>query len=321
MQFKRRRLSAAHPFVNASAALALLFSASACSKAEKKVETPAESPKIAADIVLPAVWSTRALQGEVSSVGISGGSGALLAVAYKAGGMEMFNLEAESVGQPALFRLKALADGAATTIGGTGITLFPGVTREGELKGFVYGEGLIAPAQIDLPVEEARAIEGLCSGDAGSEGILQIAYWTTLNNRELRTGIISSAGEDLVWTPGETSNVDFAITSCTYTPAQLIASPRASSAVSLVREDFDGLLSIEGEEGLSISTDLGLTSTSIGIKDGITIKAPISIDALTAMGTMRSGGYPGGVIALAGEVEPGEHRIVFVDPSFLTLAD
>ena len=43
-------------------------------------------------------------------------------------------------------------------------------------------------------------------------------------------------------------------------------------------------------------------------------------DAMAAMGTMMNGGYPGGVIVIAGETGPDQHQAVFVDPSALTLA-
>ena len=54
-------------------------------------------------------------------------------------------------------------------------------------------------------------------------------------------------------------------------------------------------------------------------RDGLSVIAPDKPVAMAAMGTMMSGGYPGGVIALAGEVEPGKNQVVFVDPSVITL--
>ena len=79
------------------------------------------------------------------------------------------------------------------------------------------------------------------------------------------------------------------------------------------------MLSIEEGSGLQVSTDLGMTNTDIRVRDGITVIAPDNPDALAAMGTMMNGGYPGGVIVIAGETGPDQHQAVFVDPSQLTL--
>ena len=75
MEFKRWRLSATSPVVNAGLGLALLFTAAACSKQEKAPEAAPEAAETAADVELPAVWATRKLEGPVGSVALSGGSG------------------------------------------------------------------------------------------------------------------------------------------------------------------------------------------------------------------------------------------------------
>ncbi len=107
---------------------------------------------------------------------MSSGSGALLAVAYERGGLEFFDMEGERIGEPALFRLKSIADGRYTTVDNSSLTLFPGVTEAGELKGYIYTPGLMAPTQIDLPIPEDRSVQGLCSGEAGTQGLIRIAY-------------------------------------------------------------------------------------------------------------------------------------------------
>lgn len=320
MQFKRWRLVATSPVVNAGLGLTLLFTAVACSKkAEAPEETP-PAPAIAAGLELPAVWATRPLDGEVASVALSGGMGGLLAVAFERGGLQLFNMDGELVGEPANFRLKSLGSGHNITIEDAPITLFPGITREGTLKAYIFGEGLMAPAQVDLPVPDDHAIAGVCSGQVSTSGLLRLAYWTTTNDRVLQTGILNTREGEFVWDSGESTFTDFSIKSCAYTSDTLVASPRATSAASLNRGTFDALLSIEENSGLSLSTDLGMTSTDINVKDGITITAPSHPDAMAAMGTIMSGGYPGGVIVLAGETKPGQYQAVFVDPSVLTLA-
>ncbi|WP_290496762.1 hypothetical protein [Hyphomonas sp. UBA4494] len=321
MQFKRWRLSATSPVVNAGLGLALLFTAVGCSKKAEAPEVPASASEIAAGVELPAVWSTRPLEGKVNAVALSGGLGGLLAVAYERGGLQLFNMNGEILGEPANFRLTDLASGQSATLGGSTVTIFPGITREGQLKAYLYGEGLLAPAQVDLPVPNTSSIAGVCSGPMRAAGIMRVAYWTSTNDRVLQTGIVREENGEFSWDASESTFTDFGIRSCAYTSDTLVASPRAKSAASLTRGDFDALLSIEDGSGLQVSTDLGMTNTEITVRDGITVIAPDAPDAMAAMGTMMSGGYPGGVIVIAGETAPDQHQAVFVDPSPLTMDD
>jgi len=319
MEFKRWRLSATSPVVNAGLGLALLFTAAACSKQEKTPETAPESPAIAAGVELPAVWATRTLDGPVSAIALSGGSRAILAVAFQSGGLQFFNLEAEQIGEPTNFRVKALANGQSTTLGNNSLTVFPGVTTDGTMKAYVYNDSLVAPAQVDLAVDGERSLAGVCSGPGGTEGIMRLAFWTETNNRVLQAGIVKEDNGELVWDRGESTFTDFPIRSCAYTSDTLVASPRAIAAAPLIRGKVSALLSLEPESGLQVSTDLGMTTSNVSVRDGLSVFAPDAPVAMTAMGTMMSGGYPGGVIVLAGEVEPGDNQVVFIDPSEITL--
>ena len=111
MEFKRWRLSATSTVVNAGLGLALLFATAACSKPEQAPESPPETSAITTDVELPAVWSTRTLESPVSAIALSGGSRGILAVAYETGGLQFFDMEAERIGEPTNFRVKALAGG------------------------------------------------------------------------------------------------------------------------------------------------------------------------------------------------------------------
>ena len=324
MEFKRWRLVATSPVVNAGLGLALLFTAVACSQKE---DSPPETPEThdtqrapSGEIELPAVWATRALKGPVSDIAITEGLSGILAIAYTEGGLQLYTMEAEPVGEIANFKLDALGSGHATTIDDRSITLFPGVTADGTLKAYLFGEGLVAPAQVDLPVQEERKIDGLCSGPAPIGDIMRLAYWTTANDRVLQTGIVGISEGEFVWRSEESTFTDFAIQSCVFTSDTLLASPRSAQTAHLGRGAFDALLSIEEDTGLQLSTDLGMTNTQLDIRNGLTVRVPETIDALTAKGSVLSGGYPGGVVLIAGETSPGEHQVVFVDPSALTLA-
>ncbi|MFN3314174.1 MAG: hypothetical protein ACK46Q_12000 [Hyphomonas sp.] len=271
------------------------------------------------DLELPAVWSTRPLTGEVRDIALSSGSGALLAVAYERGGLEFFDMEGDRLGEPANFRIRALADGRYANVADTDLTLFPGVTEAGELKAYVFSPGLVAPAQIDLPIGEDRLVEGLCTGESGPQGLMRLAYWTVANNRVLRTGLIGTNGTDLTWTEEAMTETAFPVMSCVFAHDTLVASPRAIASAALTRGGVSALLSIEATGPIQISTDYGMTRTDISVRDGITVTAPDQPTAMTAQGTLPAGGYPGGVVVIAGETTDGNYQAVFVDPSAITL--
>lgn len=319
MQIKGWRLSAASTFVNAATGVILLFGAAACSRGEKGPEAPPHSAPIAAGLELPAVWATRPLSGPVRDVAMSTGGGAVLAVAYERGGLEFFSMDGERIGEPSLFRLKAIADGRSTSIGDAAVTLFPGITEAGELKGYIYSPGLMAPTQIDLPVNEERAVQGLCTGDSGAGGLIRIAYWTMANTMSLTTGVLSEANGDLTWTPEAATQTDFPVTSCVFAYDTLVASPRSADSAALTRGRYSALLSLEAGKPIQISTDYGLTTLDVGVRDGITIEAPRNPTAISAQGSLPAGGFPGGVVVVAGETAAGEHQVVFIDPSVITL--
>lgn len=318
MQIKGWRLVAASPFVNAAAGAILLFGAAGCSRQEKGADPAPRAAAIAAGVELPAVWATRALSGPVEDVALSTGGGAVLAVAFERGGLEFFDLEGERIGEPALFRLKAIADGRSTTISGADVTLFPGVTEAGALKGYIYSPGLMAPAQIDLPIPEDRLVAGLCSGDAGSQGLIRVAYWTVANSMQLITGVLTEENGDLGWKPEALTPSPMPISSCVFAGGELVASA-ASDSAPLTRGEVSALLSLDESAALQISTDYGITNTAISVRDGITIEAPRNPTALSAHGTLPAGGFPGGVVVVAGETSSGSHQVVFIDPSAITL--
>ncbi len=318
MQIKGWRLSAAFPFVNAAAGISLLFTTAGCDRPVTEPDDSLKTPVITGEIELPAIWSTPPLSDTVRDVALSDGAGGLLAVAYENGGLEFFNLEGDQIGERGPFRLRAVADGRAVTIADTAITLFPAVTEAGELKAYIFGEGLLAPAQIDLPVREDRRVAGLCTGEAGSQGLIRLAYWTISGNRELRTGLIREAGGDLVWAEEDTTDTGFAILSCTFAGDTLLASPRSVASAALNRQQNSALISLETGGPLELSTDLGMTTNRIRLRDGITIRAPVEPTAVSASATLSAGGFPGGVIAVAGETSPGSHQVVFVDPTPIT---
>ncbi len=320
MQFKRWRLSAASPFVNAGLGLSLLFTAAACSKSEKPASKEEKSGvSTETHLTLPAVWSTSIPSGKIDDLAISGGRNALIAVTYEKGGLQLFNMEGDPVAELANFSLRAIATGKSTIADNAYVTVFPGIDHDGALKGYIYGDGLLAPAIVDLPVIEERRISGLCAAPLEGDSLMRISYWMGSSGQMLKTGRLGLVDGDFTWVEETPTLTEFPVASCAFSGNTLIASPSAVDSASLERDSFSGLVSISSDGEVLLSDETGTDIKTVEIGDGISFKAPTAPIAIEAMGTMLSGGYPGGVIVLGGETAPGEHSIVFVDPSVLTL--
>ncbi len=318
MTSKCARLKVAPTFVNAALGAILLLAAGACSRAEKAPKTAPSATAgttLDAGAQLPAIWSTGPLDGAVQSLALSSGEAGLLAVAYDGGGLQFYNLEAEPVGEKALFKLKDLAGGGTALIGERLIAVFPGLTPAGELKAYVFGEGLVGPTQVDLKTGESDRIAGVCSGPAGTEGVMRLAFWTELNNKRLRAGMVKVNGGELNWEAGEPTEAGFPITSCAYTADTLVASPSALDAVGLNGIDMDTLLFIDPSQRVTISTNLGMTQQALSFRNGITISAPVEAQAIAALGSAKASAMPSGMIVVAGETGTGNTEAVFIDPS------
>ncbi len=318
MFVKRRRLVAAPLFVNAALGAVLLFGMAACTKAKKATEDKGSAVFSVPATELPAIWSTGPLAGDVKSLSLSSGEAGLLAVAFDGGGLQLYNFEAEPVGQKSLFKLTDLAGGATAAIGERSFAVFPGLTEAGELKAYIFGQGLEAPAQVDLLSGEKRRVGGVCSGPGGTEGVMRLAYWTEIDAKRLMAGMVKINDGELSWEASEPTLTDFNISSCAYTSDTLVASPSAADAIGLNAGPMDAILFIEGGDRVTLSTDLGFSQSPINFRNGITINAPTKPAAIAALGSARATAMPNGMIVVGGETKGGKHEAVFIDPSSLT---
>lgn len=327
MQFKRRRVSLGTCFVN-SGILAALFFLAACSpgpvrEAEEGPTTPAVAGTSTA-ITLPAVWSTGPLDRDVADIALAGEASSLLAVAYAGRGVQMFDLEAERVSETVGIAIRDLANGQRAEIDGSALTVFPAITDEGALIALVFGEGLVAPVEIALPIATGGSAAGLCShpADEASPALMKLAYWTGGARARLVEGELGIEGETFTWQETSSDLVEPAPSTCVFT--------RDGNATAADAEVADiAVLEHNGARADVVLTQSGTlaalssegTETPIALREGLTVQVPVRPRAIAGLGRPWSGGYPGGLIVLAGETRPGEYQAVFVDASPLTSAD
>ena len=326
--FKRPHLRAAKRLVNAPSALILLFLATACSPAQEPVEnqgtdTASSTDQIAEPegLILPAVWQTNDLGGPIASIGVAGALGSTVAVAFEDGGLQFLDLEGERVTEKADIGVAQVADGRFLQLQGTPVTLFPGITTDGDLSLYIHGGVLDEPLPYPLDAGTDEVIEGLCSGAPAFErdGVMRIGFWTRGDRRELKLGRLVEIGDNLILLLDEPARAAADITACVLTDTEDVAysAPvlaaselnNRSKAYRFLLDDTGGYTLITGEGGVE----------PFEVLDGITVRPPRLPVDMAGTGDARGGGYPGGVIVIAGLSSTGAHTVTYIDPSRVTL--
>ncbi len=321
---KRPRLSATKRLVNALPILALLFLTTACGR---PVETPQDNPSNQAvpeaetGLVLPAVWSTRDLGGAISSVAVAGELGSTIAVSYRDGGLQFFNFEGDRITDKADLNVAALGDGRYLLLSGVAVTLFPGINRSGDLEIYIHGGQLPEPLAYSLDIGQDGMVAGLCTAppETETDGVLRLAFWMQDGAQTLLSGRVVEIGEELVFLPDEPVEANAPISACLLedTGATVFAAP-ALASVSLNRRGRSHTITLDTSGNYTVSRDGGAYET-LTIRDGISVRmASVPVDMAGTSDT-RGGGYPGGILVIAGRDENNEDRLVFIDPSALTL--
>jgi len=322
--FKRPRLSAVNRLVNASPMLALLFLAGACSgptqtPAEPPEEAPAEA--VEADLQLPAVWDTRDLGFAVKSIGVAGALGSTIAVAYEDGGLQLLNFDGERISEKTDLGVKTLGDGHYLLLSGVPVTLFPGINQSGGMQVYIHGGTLPEPLAYDLNIEQEGELAGLCTAAPGtdSDGIMRLAFWLEESADTLHSGRIVQIGEELVFLPDEPVKANAAISACLLSDSgATVYSAPARTAVALDRRGHRHIVTLDTSGNFTVSSNGGEVKT-LTVRNGITVRMPALPTGMAGTGDTRGGGYPGGVVVVTGENADGEHRLIFIDPSKLTI--
>ncbi|MEM0984689.1 MAG: hypothetical protein AAGJ32_00435 [Pseudomonadota bacterium] len=329
MQYKRWRVVAGKCLVNAVGASAVLFVAACGGPAS---DAPAESdaplvPQAEADaetgLTLPAVWSTRALDGPVQDVALSTGPRPLLAIAFEGRGFQLFNLEGERLGEPIGFGITDLAGGQFANLDGAAVTLFPGVDREGRLNIYLHGSNLPVPVEIPLPINAGNGALGLCAGAPAqqeSEGmpdgaVMRLGYWLEGAETTLEWGTLGVVEGAFTWSAEAPLTNATPLGGCRI-PAQADA-PLPVSGTPIAVADLerpDGRYAVTlTAEGQLLASGPGEGPQPVTLREGMSVRVPLPPVAMDAQGAPLDGGYPFGLIVLAGETAPDVHQAVFVD--------
>lgn len=326
--FKRPHLRAAKRLVNAPSALILLFLATACSPGQEPVETGTVEPPVesvdseqAGGLVLPAVWQTNDLGSPIGSIGIAGGLGSTVAVAFVDGGLQFLDLEGERVTEKAAMGVSSIADGQFMRLQDTSVTIFPGITNEAALSLYIHGGALEQPLPYPIDAGTTAPILGLCSGAPtfDRDGVMRIGFWTEGAPRELKLGRVVEVGADLILLLDEPAIAASDISSCVLTDREDVAySDPVLAAADLKYRNKTYRFLLDEYGGYTLITTNG-EAADFRVLDGITVRPPQRPVDMAGTGDARGGGYPGGVIVTAGETANGVHTVTYIDPSKVTL--
>ena len=326
--FKRPHLRAAKRLVNAPSALTLLLLAAACSPADAPVDTdtsdtPVDTvePPESEGLSLPAVWQTNDLGSPINSIGVAGELGSTVAVAFSDGGLQFLDLEGERVTDKADIGISQVADGRFLQLQDTPVTVFPGITQDGDLSLYLHGGELPEPLPYPLDAGTDDLIEGICSGAPTFErdGIMRIGFWTQGARRELKLGRLVEAGDNLILLLDEPARADRDITACVLTDTEDVAySSPVLAAVDLSNRSKHYRFILDDLGGYTMVTPADEV-VEFEVLDGITVRPPQVPTDMAGTGDARGGGYPGGVIVISGQASTGAHTVTYIDPSKVTL--
>ena len=326
--FKRPHLRAAKRLVNAPSALTLLLLAAACSPADAPVDTDTsdtpvdtvETPETEG-LSLPAVWQTNDLGSPINSIGVAGELGSTVAVAYSDGGLQFLDLEGERVTDKADIGISQVADGRFLQLQDTPVTVFPGITQDGDLSLYLHGGELPEPLPYPLDAGTDDLIEGICSGAPTFErdGIMRIGFWTQGARRELKLGRLVEVGDNLVLLLDEPARAERDITACVLTDTEDVAySAPVLAALELSNRSKNYRFILDDLGGYTLVTP-SEEVVEFEVLDGITVRPPQVPTDMAGTGDARGGGYPGGVIVISGQASTGAHTVTYIDPSKVTL--
>ncbi|MEM8634528.1 MAG: hypothetical protein AAGF33_06080 [Pseudomonadota bacterium] len=316
MLFKRVRLRPGSPLVNVSLAAAVIFLA-ACSGNEDEPtgeavdNSSSQTEEVAENtLVLPAVWNTGPLHAPVKDIAFAGGIDPILLALFEDGSAQIFDLNAERLTEPAQIDASVVATGSVVTLGGISLSLFPALSEDGAPIIIAYNSALTSPNVIDLE-DDIRA-RGMCLAEIPTDGAAFTIQYRPLDGTN---DFADSNYRDINITPEESIQSMPGGIEAAAGPTLECASdrPRSGDVVLLRRGDRFATVQLPPSGVLKVQTQPGSSRTAT-IRDGITVRATKEPTAIAALSDVRFGNYPDGVLAVAGPLDSGEHRIALVEP-------
>jgi len=238
-------------------------------------------------------------------------------VAFSDGGLQFLDLEGERVTDKADIGISQVADGRFLQLQGTPVTVFPGITADGDLSLYIHGGELPEPLPYPLDSGTDDLIEGICSGAPTFErdGIMRIGFWTQGARRELKLGRLVEVGDNLVLLLDEPARADRDITACVLTDTEDVAySAPVLAALDLSNRSKNYRFILDDLGGYTLVTPSSEV-VEFEVLDGITVRPPQVPTDMAGTGDARGGGHPGGGIWVSGQASTGAHTVTYIDPS------
>ncbi|MAK61858.1 MAG: hypothetical protein CMK09_12850 [Ponticaulis sp.] len=316
--------------VNQAAAFgAILFLASCGGTEEKAPVSPAPS-----SINAPIIWQTGMLSEKLSVLSIAEDGPVRFLLGYESGGLQLVDFDGTAISEPGPYRTSSIGSGTQANIQGADLILYPGTSRNSDkLVVFLYGAGLPAPFEVELTDEVQGFIEGVCSTTANYDAaILNLAYWTDVDNSTLVRGRVRSEGENLIYEETDRLTFDKYLTSCDLVGDSVITGggfgleirDAENSATPIKLTDVPvQVTGLQTSDGYQVATATsggkvfvangdGATS-EIQLEGSLSSEAPDKVEKLVLSDRSGEASFTNGFLAIESLKPSGETQLVYVD--------
>lgn len=315
--------------VNQGAAIGLILFSAACSGGDDKDVSEAPS-----SLKSPIIWQTGMFDNNFSGLATVDSGTPRFLIASEGGGIRIYDADGVSLTESGPYKTTAVGTGALTDIDGAELMIFPALSRNSDkLVTYVYGQGMLAPTEIELNAEIAGQIKGMCAAPADyTDAILNVAYWTDIDPTTLVRGRIRNEGLNLVYDEVDRLTFDKYLTSCDMDGDTVAAGggfglefrngendaipvdiPGVPTQMSVLKSN-DGLLAAASFSGGQVYIANGEGQYSkVDFVPGLSTEVPDEAVHLTLSENASLGSFPDGFLAIESRREGAPTQIIYVD--------